>query len=292
MASLQEYKKKLASLKNTLKITKTMKMVSASKLKRAQTTQGNASNYADHVSNMIARLAGAVEDDAHPLMTPRPNAKKALVLVFTSDKGLCGGFNNNLIKMVNRWVQGEGNETYDSIDLSFCGRRGFSFFNGKQTIAKHYEDVTPRPNFSDASRIGAELVANFIDGTYDHVYMAYNTFQSPLSQTPSLSQLLPIQPAEVKSEDAKPTTAQNYIFEPAQEELLAELIPRIINFKVFYTLLENSAGEHGARMTAMDNATSNAEGAIEKYTLMHNRARQAAITTELIEIISGAEALN
>ncbi len=290
MASLQEYKKKLASLKNTLKITKTMKMVSASKLKRAQQTQARASKYADHVTDMIARLAAAVENDAHPLMMPRPNAKKALILVFTSDKGLCAGFNNNLIKMVNRWIHEQGAETYDSIDLSFCGRRGFNFFNGKQSIAKHYEEVTHKPNFSDASRIGSELVASFLDGTYDHVHIAYNLFESPLSQVPTFTQLLPIQATEIVA-DEKPARAQNYIFEPAQEELLAELIPRIINFKVFYTLLENSAGEHGARMTAMDNATSNAEGAIDKYTLLHNRARQAAITTELIEIISGAEAL-
>ena len=291
MPSLQEYTKKLSSLKNTLKLTKTMKMVSASKLRRAQDTQRNAEEYARQISNMIGRLAVSIGAEGHALMTPRPNAKKAHVLMFTSDKGLCGGFNNNLIKFVNRWVQ-ENKGTYDSIDMSFCGRRGYGFFQKRETVVEHYENVTPAPNFSDASRIGEDLCEGFISERWDDIYLAFNIFNSPLSQTPHIMKLLPIAEDWLDAEKREATEiSPDYIFEPTQTTLLNELIPRIINFRIFYALLENSAGEHGARMTAMDSATGNASNMIETYTLLRNRARQAAITTELIEIISGAEAL-
>ncbi|MCJ8328843.1 MAG: ATP synthase F1 subunit gamma [Lentisphaeria bacterium] len=291
MPSLQDYTKKLKSLKNTLKITKTMKMVSASKLRKAQQAQSAAKDYANHINGLIIRLAGALGKSAHPLFEVREKKKTVLILVFTSDKGLCGGFNNNLIKYAEAWLKADG-AAFDNVVFSFCGKRGFRHFSGKSTIDKHYEETTGKPNFSDASRIGKEICDEFIDGIYDEVHLAHNIFHNPLSQEPTMEKLLPVEPKDIEEgNDELEGFSRDYIFEPSKDELVMELVPRTVNFKIFYTLLENSAGEHGARMAAMDNATNNAEDMIESNTLLRNRARQSAITTELIEIISGAEAL-
>jgi len=288
MPSIKEYDNKLKSLKNTSKLTKTMKMVSASKLRRAQDLQRESSEYAALCNKFIARLAASVESADHPLLQAREETDKVLLLVYTSDKGLCAGFNNNLIRMVERWIT-RHRSTYDQIDLSFCGRRGFNHFRSRESVCKNYEDVTKAPNFADASRINDDICRAYMDGEYDAVYLVYNEFKSALSQTPSIQKILPIESREfMQGADPIPN---DYIFEPGKQELLNHMLPKTIGFKVFYALLENSAGEHGARMTAMDNATSNASNLIDKYTLLRNRARQAAITTELTEIVAGAEAL-
>lgn len=289
MASIKEYDVKLKSLKNTRKMTKTMKMVSAGKLQKSLIAQRNARLYAAKLGELVSRLAAAVDASSHPLLTPRAPAAKALILLFTSDKGLCGGFNNNLIKHVHQWI-GANRDRFEKISLSFCGRRGYMFFRSRADVLEHYEGVTQKPSFLDATRIGEALSRIFLDGEYDEVYLAYNTFHSALSQKPTLMKLLPIEPQEVTGGRAEQFSL-DYIFEPEMKNLLAELLPRIMYFKLYYTLLENAAGEHGARMTAMDNATRNANSMVDRYTLLRNRARQAAITTELIEIISGAEAL-
>ena len=293
MASIKEFNRKIGSLKNTVKITKTMKMVSASKLRRAQEAQNRAKDYASEVNNLIFRIAGSVEQGMHPLLTPRPNAKKVLLLVFSSDKGLCGGFNNNLIKFAGRQaeaLEAQGKE----VSMAFCGRRGHLYFSTRATVFKNYPGVTAAPNSRDASEIADEMVAAFESGEFDEVHTVYNHFVSPLAQEPQLDQLVPLPLgtlAERDGDDAPASAGDEFITEPALSELLNNLIPRLVVFKLFFSLLENAAGEHGARMTAMDNATTNAGNLIDEYTLLRNRARQAAITTELIEIISGAEAL-
>ena len=287
MPSIKEYNVKLASLKNTKKITKTMKMVSASKLRKAQEAQRNAKKYAERLHELIARLAASVESAAHPYLYQRFPVKKMLALVFTSDRGLCGGFNNNLCKFLASWCE-ERKKEGTSVDLSFCGRRGYSFFAKRVSTQKHYEGVTANPDFSVASKIGDDLSTLFTDDKYDEIYLANNEFKSALSQKPILQKLFPIEPAELEGGKA---ISADCIFEPKERELLEMLLPRSVYFKIYYTLLENSAGEHGARMTAMDNATNNADDLLEKYTLLRNRARQAAITTELTEIVAGAEAL-
>lgn len=287
MPSIKDYNVKLASLKNTRKITKTMKMVSASKLRRAQIAQRSAHIYSLRLNELIARLAVSVDSAAHPLLNQRTPVKNVLLLAFSSDRGLCGGFNNNLCKFVNTWVR-ENQGKYGSIDLSFCGKRGHTFFSRRVSVKKHYGGVTVTPDFLVASQIGEELSEMFVNGEYDEVYLAYNEFKSALSQNPTIHKLLPIEASELAGGQA---ISSDYIFEPAQPELLATLLPRSTFFKIYYTLLENSAGEHGARMTAMDNATNNANDLIDQYTLLRNRARQASITTELTEIVAGAEAL-
>lgn len=291
MASIKEYNVKLASLRNTVKMTKTMKMVSASKLRKAQDAQRAARDYADHLNRTIARLAASVDQQAHPLLQRRETPRNVLVLIFTSDKGLCGGFNNNLIKHAGRWIAARPTAT--PLKMSFCGRRGYNFFRSRQKVQRHYESLHVKPSFDAAAEVANELIEHFLSGEYDEIYLGYNHFLSPLSQKPVFQKLLPIESPEfaAMAGDVEPYPAENYLYEPGKEQLLQMLIPKTVIFKIFYAMLENSAGEHGARMTAMDNATTNAKQLIDSYTLLRNRARQAAITTELTEIISGAEAL-
>lgn len=288
MPSLKEYKAKLASLSNTRKITKTMKMVAASKLYRTMDAQRRATLFAAKLEEMISRLAATVESKTNPLLQARPEPRSALLLVFMSDKGLCGGFNNNLIKHIARWYKMPAQQTR-KFKLSFAGRRGWLFFRHRAPVHKHYENITARPTPADALRLSEDAIRAFQAGEFDEVYVAYNHFLNPLSQKPIIKKLLPIEPHEIATDGEK--VHDLFILEPREDELLATLLPKIIQFEVYFALLENAAGENGARMTAMDNATSNANKMIKMYTLLRNRARQASITKELIEIVSGAEAL-
>lgn len=288
MPSLKEYKAKLASLQNTRKMTKTMKMVATSKLSKTMDAQRKATAYAEALHAMIERLTASVDPTAHPLLQHRPHPKNCLLIVITSDKGMCGGFNNNLLKFVHRWLHHPPKQ-FQRIDVSFCGRRGWLSMRQRRKVAQYYEGVTARPAYAHAVRIARDVTQAFLAGEYDEVYLAYSHFISPLSQKPLMNFLLPIEHHEVRV--GTKGIHENYLLEPDQKELLALLLPKIIEFEIFYALLENAAGENGARMTAMDNATRNADDMIRTYTLLRNRARQAAITKELIEIISGAESL-
>ncbi len=288
MPSLKEYKTKIQSLSNIEKITRTMKLVSASKLRQVQHTQAQAKLYERKLKSLIARLSASVESASHPLLTARQNVKKVLAVVITSDKGLAGGFNNNLNRKVAAWMRSKQN-LFEHIDLSFCGKRGFMFFKNSGRVKKHYEGVSAKPDFLKAVQIGEELSRSFMAGEYDEVYLAFNRFNNPLSQTPFLQKVLPME-AESLIEEAKPSSS-DYIFEPDQDELLKVILPNYLYFEIYFALLENAAGEHGARMMAMEKASKNARESIDLYTLLRNRARQAAITKELIEIVSSAEAL-
>ncbi|MCE9616671.1 MAG: ATP synthase F1 subunit gamma [Lentisphaerae bacterium] len=289
MASLKEINVKIASLKNTQKMTKTMKLVAASKMRRAQQAQEQARTYAAGLQRLLDGLAATPSDSAHPLLEKRAPARKALVLFVTSDRGLCAGFNNNLCRHTAQWLAEQG-QSYGHLEMSFCGRRGFTSFKNRTTVRKHYEGVTDQPRFATAIRIADDLMAAFLAGEFDVVYVGYNRFRSALSQTPVLEQLLPI-PSPPKEENGDKTSAPYYLFEPPEPELLRRLLPNAVRFQVFHVLLENAAGEHAARMAAMDNATRNAGDMIKFYTLKRNRERQAAITKELIEIVTGAESL-
>lgn len=288
MPSLKEYKNKLTSLSNTRKITKTMKMVAASKLYRTMDAQRRASQFYAKLEEMLSRLAASVDHRSHPLLQERPHPKATLVITYMSDKGLCGGFNNNLIKHVARWLNLPELQT-KKVTMSFVGRRGWLFFRNRMNVGKLYDGVAAHPSPGAAVQIAEDAIAGFKSGTYDEVYLAYNHFVNPLSQTPLIKKILPIEPQVIEA--AEEGVHENFLLEPAGPELLVALLPKIVNFEVYYALLENSAGENGARMTAMDSATSNANKMIRSYTLLRNRARQASITKELIEIVSGAEAL-
>ena len=292
MLSIKEYNRKISSLKNTSKITKTMKMVSASKLRKAQESQRQARDFAHEVNQLIHRIAGHVENDMHPLLETRDEVKKAMLVLFTSDKGLCGGFNNNIIRYAEKYLaEREG----DGVDyqLAFVGRRGFLHFQKRATVYKYFDEITSAaPHAVQATRVRRRLEHAFLEEGFDQIHLLCNEFISPLSQNPRLLSLLPLEPTDLPDEELEtPSPTRDIIAEPEMSHLLEFLVPRLVTFKIFYALLENAAGEHGARMTAMDNATTNASNLIEENTLLRNRARQAAITTELIEIISGAEAL-
>jgi F-type H+-transporting ATPase subunit gamma len=291
MIGIREYNKKIASLKNTKKMTKTMKMVAASKFKRAHKAQASSLFYSRELTGLMNRLGSLGGDTSHPLMVKPKAVNNAFVLLLTSDKGLCGGFNNNLIRYVRAWMA-QNQSKYKSVTFSFCGKRGFVAFRKSVTVAKNYEGASAKPSMAHAITIGNDLAQGYIAKQYDEVYIAYNHFNSPMSQTPVMERLIPFDSAEIKEETAAKAVRADYEFEPESDELYKILVPKYLNFKIYFCLLENSAGEHGARMTAMDKATENTGELIDQYILRRNRARQAAITTELIEIISGAEALN
>jgi F-type H+-transporting ATPase subunit gamma len=294
MIGIKEFNKKITSLKNTRKMTKTMKMVSAAKFKRAHKAQVNAEAYARKLTELMGRLASGGSGN-NPMLTTKKAVTKSLVVLFTSDKGLCGGFNNNWIRKTRNWIK-ENPYKYTSIGMSFCGRRGHMSFRRSATINKYYENITMKPVYADAVMVGKDITDAFMKGEYDEIYLAYNRFEGPLTQTPVIEKILPLDASvfnrsEAGSEKKSSKPKGSYEYEPEEKELLSFLIPKFLNFKIFFTLLENAAGEHGARMAAMDKASQNTGELINQYILLRNRARQAAITTELIEIISGAEAL-
>ena len=288
MPTIKEFNRKLKSLKNTQKITAAMKMVAASKLRKAHQAQANAKVYAEELTAMTSRVRAGLSSASHPLLGPRAPVQKAIVVIITSDRGLCGAFNHNANRRVSAWIT-ENRDHHEQIELWCCGEKGFMYFERHDLVKAHYENVTATPRFAEAIKIGNDLGDAFARGACDVAYLSYNQFINPLVQRTVFEQLLPIDPRLMNNADVQRPT--DYMFEPEDETVLNFLIPHFLYFKIYFALLENSAGEHGARMTAMDSATKNASELIDRYTLSRNRARQAAITTELTEIISGAEAL-
>ncbi|OQY18082.1 MAG: ATP synthase F1 subunit gamma [Desulfobacteraceae bacterium 4572_35.1] len=286
MASLKDIKKRIGSVKNTQQITKAMKMVSAAKLRRAQEAVVAARPYADKMSEVIASMAMRNSEIEHPLLETRDN-KRALVLIMTGDRGLCGGFNSSIVKAAEAFINDKvgGFEEYA---LRIVGRKGNDTLKRRSyTIDKVYENITGSINYSTAALLGSEVVEDYSDGKYDAVYMIYNRFISAISQDVTTCKLLPIEP-DIPEEGAY---AADYIYEPSSADVLTSLLPKHIEVQIFRALLESVASEHGARMSSMDSASKNAAEMINKLTLQYNRARQAAITTELMEIISGAESI-
>lgn len=286
MASLKSIKKRIVSVKNTRQITKAMKMVSAAKLRRAQENVVAARPYAQKLGEVLQSLAGNLEGNLHPLLEKR-DAKKLLVIVVTSDRGLCGGFNSNLCKAGERYIREKESE-FDQISVLTVGRKGYEFLKGRHTIYKNFSNVLSKPNYQAAALLAQDVIDGYLAEEYDQVVMLFNSFRTVMSQDITFQQLLPIVPEE---EAAVDETAVEYIYEPSVDGLLSEILPKNIEVQIFKAMLESVAGEHGARMTAMDSASKNASEMIGKLTLQYNRARQAAITTELMEIISGAESI-
>jgi len=286
MASLKSIKKRIVSVKNTRQITKAMKMVSAAKLRRAQENVVAARPYAKKLGEVLQSLAGNLEGDLHPLLEKR-EAKKLLLIVVSSDRGLCGGFNTNLCKAGERYIK-EKQAVYEQINVMTVGRKGYEYFKNRLTVYKNFTNIISKPTYQNAAKLGQDVIDGFIEGEYDQVELLYNSFRTVMSQDITFQQLLPVVPEETAAVDEAPV---EYIYEPSVGELLAEILPKNIEVQLFKSMLESVAGEHGARMTAMDSASKNASEMIGKLTLQYNRARQAAITTELMEIISGSESI-
>jgi F-type H+-transporting ATPase subunit gamma len=286
MANLKAIKTRIVSVKNTRQITKAMKMVSAAKLRRAQENVVAARPYAKKLGEVVGRLSANPDAESSPLQVKRP-AKNLLLIVVTSDRGLCGGFNANLSKAADRFVK-ERAADYSGISLMTVGRKGYEYLKSRQKIYKNQPGVFSKLSYQTAAIIANEVIQGFLAEEYDEVFLIYNAFRSVMAQDITLEQLLPVAPPPAPvSEEARSL----YIYEPGKETLLNELLPKNVEVQIFKALLESNASEHGARMTAMDSASKNADEMIGKLTLQYNRARQAAITTELIEIISGAESL-
>lgn len=297
MASLRDIRKRIRSVKNTQQITKAMKMVAAAKLRKAQDAIIAARPYAQMLDRMILDLASRSESVTHKLLEAR-DVKRVEVVVLTSDRGLAGGFNSNVIRRANRFLY-ENAGKYQHIQMSTIGRKGNDFFRKRNVeIRRDYAGLYSRVSYQTASELAQELSESFVAGKLDAVFLVYNEFLSAISQKVSLVQLLPFEtlpaaPEGASKDAAKPAHANlvDFKYEPGQAEVLARLVPQALAIKIYRALLESVASEHGARMSAMENATSNASEMISKLTLFYNRTRQAVITKELMEIVSGAEAL-
>jgi F-type H+-transporting ATPase subunit gamma len=288
MATLKAIRKRISSVRNTQQITKAMKMVSAAKLRRAQDAAVAARPYAEKMTELLKNVAARVSSEAHPLLEAREEKKIQLVL-FTSDRGLCGGYNANLIRAAEAFIRRNAGEK--EVEVTLVGRKGADHFRRRRAnIVDRYIGILAPPAEELAAEIGQKLITRFINGETDAVYILYSRFRSALSQVPTLEKLLPVALAETKDAEAQQQLTE-YLYEPGIEQLLASLLPRITDVAMQRALLEATASEHGARMTAMDSATSNAAKMIGSLTLQMNRARQASITRELMEIVGTAEAL-
>ena len=287
MANLRAIRKRISSVKSTQQITRAMKMVSAAKLRRAQDGINAARPYARKMREVVTAVAGRAGSDAHPLLTSR-EAKRLALLLVTSDRGLCGSFNSGLTRAVHRFLNEHRGE-YEEITLFVVGRKGRDFFRRREIpIRKEYLGVLGSVSRHHAERIADDLVGGFLAGEFDEVRIAFNEFRSAISQIVRFEKMFPI---ALESSGQAGGDEVDYLYEPSREAILASLLPKYVETMIFRVLLESVAGEHGARMTAMDSATNNSVDMIARLTLQMNRARQATITTELTEIVSGAEAL-
>jgi F-type H+-transporting ATPase subunit gamma len=285
MAKTQDLKRRIRSVKNTMQLTKAMKMVSAAKLRRAQERIMNARPYAQQTLSVLQSLALRAETDSHPLLQSR-DGKKAHVILVAGDKGLCGAFNSHIIRTAEEYV-GE-NLKDQEISITAVGKKSYQYFQRQPWEVKHHWiDLFRNVQFTHAEEIATAAMEMFLSGEVDRVYVAYNEFKSAIQAKPIVQPLLPIQRVELAEGD----TAEDYIYEPSADALLKSLLPHYVRHLIFQALLESAGAEHAARMTAMDSATNNASDLIESLTLTMNRVRQASITTEIIEVVSGAEAL-
>jgi F-type H+-transporting ATPase subunit gamma len=291
MANLLDIRRRIKSVKNTQQITKAMKMVSAAKLKRAQNRVVSARPFAGKMNEVLSQLAAQTpEDFHHPLLDARGDRRYLVVLV-TADKGLCGAFNTNLLKAAQAFVKENADKT---IEFLTVGRKGRDFFRRRGNIVGEYVGLTGkgRVEFSEALEVARDVVNRFTeDEGLDKVFLIFAEFKSVLNQRMVVEQLLPISRATEAAEESDTANSQDYIYEQPPAEIFSRLLPRLVETQIFRALLESIASEQGARMTAMDAASKNAGDLISSLTLNMNRVRQAAITREIIEIVSGASAL-
>ncbi|MDB9827310.1 F0F1 ATP synthase subunit gamma [Candidatus Pelagibacter sp.] len=291
MATLDDLKKRIASVKSTQKITKAMKMVAAAKLRRAQENAEKGRPYSEKMNNIILNLSSGISDkeNAPKLLSGTGEDKVHLCIVLTSDRGLCGGFNTNIIKKAKAYfkkISGEGK----TLKIITVGSKGYD-----QLKRVYKDDIVERISFKDsktinyldAEKVGKMIIENFEKEEFDVCTIFYNKFKNVITQIPQEQQIIPLKTFEAEENSSE----DNYEFEPDEDEILSNLLPKNISTQIFKAMLENSASEQGSRMSAMDSATRNAGEMVDKLTIEYNRSRQAAITKELIEIISGAESL-
>ena len=290
MASLDDLKKRIASVKSTQKITKAMKMVAAAKLRKAQESAEKGRPYSEKMNNVILNLSSGISDkeNAPKLLAGTGEDKVHLCVVMTSDRGLCGGFNSNIIKKAKNYFSKilDENKELKIITVGSKGNDQLKRTYGDKIIENISFKESKNANYFDADKVGKIIIEKFEAGEFDVCTIFYNKFKNVITQIPQAQQIIPL-----NNEESENSSEESYEFEPDEDEILSNLLPKNISTQIFKAMLENSASEQGARMSAMDNATRNAGEMVDKLTIEYNRSRQAAITKELIEIISGAESL-
>lgn len=287
MPSLKDIRKRIVSVKSTQKITRAMKLVAAAKLRRAQENIIRARPYAIKLHEMISELAMRADAEDHPLLAVR-EPRNVMLLVLTSDRGLCGAFNTNILKALTRYRDEHMNQ-YENMQLSVVGKKGRDYLKFRGVpIHRYFPGLDVNTALERSREISGIVIEDFLAGNLDMVYLFYNEFKSAMSQRIVVEQLLPLQPLEME-EGQGPDI--DFIYEPSKVELLETIMPMYVEVEVYRATLESTASEFGARMTAMENATNNAAEMISSLTLEYNKARQSAITKELLDIVGGAEAL-
>ncbi len=292
MATLRDIKQRISGIKKTQQITKAMKMVAASKLRRAQNRILSARPYAFELASILGNLVDHVDISLNPLLKPRETRTVGIVVV-TSDRGLCGGFNSNLIRFAVDHIRNTCGEYYDrgALKIICIGRKSFDYFNRRDyTVERRHTGLFGNLQFQDAQSIVQELKEDYLRETLDRVDVVYNEFKSIVQPRITVEQFLPITPAEIAEGKSRKADV-DYIYEPSAEQIVNQLIPKHLDTHMWRILLESNAAEEGARMTAMDSATENAKDLIRTLQLTYNKARQTAITTEIMEIVGGANAL-
>lgn len=290
MAKGRDIKRRIKSVENTRQITRTMEMVATAKIRRAQERIESARPYAMAMMDVLGKVAANVEAGQHPLLQVHDEMKRAVILLLTSDRGLCGAFNGNIIREVEQLV-GREHEAGLEVDLVIVGKKGIGYFRyvGREPLGE-YRDVSDSPAFAVAKEIAMTLMDAYVSGRADRIWLVFNRFKSVVEQTVTTHQLLPIEEAEVPEEREAAATAE-YLFEPDPVSVLKRLLPTYIETLIYRAMLESAASEQGARRTAMKSASDNAAKMIEMLVGSFNRARQAQITQEISEIVGGAEAV-
>jgi len=285
MANLKEIRNRISSVSSTMQITSAMKMVSAAKLKKAQDAITTMRPYAEKLTQLLQNLSGSLDGDVAGKYSKQRNINNVLIVVITSNRGLCGAFNSNVLKEINLLVA----EKYagKKVDFLSIGKRGNDILRKSQTIIRNESTIFDDLTYDNAAEIAEYLMQLFADAKYDTIEVVYNQFKNAATQIVVKEQFLPIIPQKSKS-----NTATDYIFEPSKDKIVLELIPKMLKTQLYKAIRDSFAAEHGARMTAMHKATDNATELRDQLKLTYNKARQAAITGEILEIVGGAEALN
>ena len=285
MANLKEIRSRIASVSSTMQITSAMKMVSAAKLKKAQDAITAMRPYADTLTELLQNLSASIEDASGSVYATDRPVQKVLLVAITSNRGLCGGFNSNIIKEVVN--QRDNNYAGKQVDVFTIGKKGNDILGKDFSVTENRGDVFDELTFANVATVADQLMALYAGGNYDRIDLVYNRFKNAATQLVTTEQFLPIVPVS-----GEMTSSSDYIYEPAQEEIVSTLIPKALKTQLFKALRDSFASEHGARMTAMHKATDNATELRDQLKLTYNKARQAAITNEILEIVGGAEALN
>jgi F-type H+-transporting ATPase subunit gamma len=286
MANLKEIRNRITSIKSTMQITSAMKMVSAAKLKKAQDAITAMRPYSSKLTELLQNLSATIDGDTGGAYSTEREVSKVLLVVVTSNRGLCGGFNSSIAKEVIKTVS--ENYTDKNVDIFAIGKKGADSLEKEFSIVNRRNDIFDDLTFDNVAAIAESLMALYVDGSYDRIELVYNQFKNAATQIPQVEQFLPIKPIEGGEE----ITNSDYIFEPSKVEIIEALIPKSLKTQLYKAIRDSFASEHGARMTAMHKATDNASELRDELLLTYNKARQAAITNEILEIVGGAEALN